>query len=149
MKKTQEGVGAHVIVDWYRAKTGWRKVADVLRTWSRISNSAFLTLNLIWNKMQCTNPWTLRYFLVFWCIYHGKASIRQGALNKRGGGGGGGGPLQTLWSFDLLSIIPVTVTQTVPGVPHGLVKRISSWDRDDEPREIKNKVLFPLKRGFY
>ena len=143
MKKTPEGVGAHVIVDWYRAKTGWRKVADVLSTWFRISKSALLTLNLTWNKMQCTNPWTLRYFLLFWCIYHGKASIRQGALNKRGGGGINWKPFGVLM-FDFFWSSPSLQLKRPQEYPTGSEKRISSRDRDDEPRAKENKLKMVL-----
>ena len=82
----------------YQGRTGPTKVADVLST-SRISKSTFLTLNLVLNKMQCTNhcqssnkpntgelnDFTLfRYSRVLWSNGHGKAFVRQGAFNSEG-----------------------------------------------------------------
>ena len=82
----------------YQGRTGPTKVADVLST-SRISKSTFLTLNLLLNKMQCTNRYQssnkpntgelndfalFRYSRVLWSNGHGKAFVRQGAFNSEG-----------------------------------------------------------------
>ena len=83
----------------YQGRTDPTKVADVLST-SRISKSTFLTLNLVLNKMQCTNhcqssnkPNTgelndfalFRYSRVLWSNGNGKAFVRQlGAFNSEG-----------------------------------------------------------------
>ena len=76
----------------YQGRTDPTKVADVLST-SRISKSTFLTLNLVLNKMQCTNhcqssnkPNTgelndfslFRYSRVLWSNGHGRHLLDRG-----------------------------------------------------------------------